>query len=213
MDRLGEPATAGMIDRIKAVSLKPVETWPGIAAEPATPGELITRWAIPLAAIGPVCNFIHGQLFGYGMFGFKYKPGLTYGLSSLAVTYVLGLVGVIVLALIADWLAPKFGGVANRTAAFKLVVYGSFAAWLAGVFQLIPGLGILGLLGLYSLYLFYTGATPLMKVPQDKSAAYTAVTVLAAVVLLLPCVARPVTTRTSWPARCNARPPRATTPS
>ncbi len=185
MDTLGGPALPGMVARIKAILLKPVETWPAIAAEPATPGDLITRWAVPLAAIGPLATFLHGQLFGYGALGISYHPGLIGGLSTLLVTYVLGLVGVVVLALIADWLAPKFGGTSDRTAAFKLIVYGSTAAWLAGIAQLIPGLGILGIAGLYSLYLFYTGAAPLMKVPSDKSAAYTAVTIVCAVLLYL----------------------------
>ena len=177
------PAAAGLIDRAKAIILKPIQTWPVIAAEPATPGELITRYAVPLAAIAPLSGFLRGQLFGYGAFGFSYRPGLMAGLSTLIVSYVLGLVGVVVLALIADWLAPKFDGTSNRTNAFKLVVFASFPAWLAGIFQLIPGLGLLGLAGLYTLYLFYTGAAPLMKVPQDKSVAYTAVTIVCAAVL------------------------------
>lgn len=179
----GTSSANGLIARIKALITKPAETWPAIAAEPASPSELITKVAVPLAAIGPVAGFIHGQLWGYGALGFSYKPGLMAGLSTAVVTYILGLIGVIVLALVADWLAPKFDGTSDRTSAFKLIVWGATVSWACGVFQLIPGLGILGLLGLYSLYLFYTGATPLMKVPQDKSAAYTAVTVLAAVVL------------------------------
>lgn len=185
MDILGSPAQPGMAARIKAILLRPLETWPTIAAEPSSPSELITRWAVPLAAIAPLATFLHGQLFGYGALGISYHPGLIGGLSTLVVTYVLSLVGIIVLALIADWLAPKFGGTSDRTAAFKLVVYGSTAAWLAGIAQLIPGLGILGIAGLYSLYLYYTGAAPLMKVPQDKGVAYTAVTIVCAVLLYL----------------------------
>lgn len=107
------------------------------------------------------------------------------GLSTLVVSYVLGLIGVVVRALVAQNVAPRFGGVADRTSAFKLVVYGSTAAWIAGVFQLIPGLGLLGILGLYSLYLYYLGATPVMRVPQDKAAGFTAVTILAAVLLYI----------------------------
>lgn len=183
MDEHSSTRVAGMVGRIKDLITKPAATWPGIAAEPTTPGDLITRYALPLAAIGPVCTFIHGQLYGYGALGFSYKPGVSAGLTTLIVSYVLGLVGVIVLGLVADFVAPKFGGEANRANAFKLVVYGSTAAWIVGVFQLIPGLGILGLLGLYSLYLIYTGATPVMKVPQDKAGGFTAVTILAAVLL------------------------------
>lgn len=174
-----------IVERAKAILLKPAAEWPRIAASAETPGEMITRYAVPLAAVGPLAAFVHGQVFGYGALGFSWKPGLTAGLGSAVATYVLGLVGVIVLALIAAWLAPKFSGVSNRAAAFKLVIYGSTAAWLAGIAQLLPGLGLLGLAGLYSLYLYYLGATPVMKVPQDKAAGYTAVTIACAVVLYL----------------------------
>jgi hypothetical protein len=177
------PANAGLVQRAKDILLKPVQTWPMIAVEPATPGELITKYAVPLAAIGPVAMFLREQLFGYGAFGFSYKPGLMTSLSSMVVSYVLGLVGVIALALIADWLAPKFDGTSDRTSAFKLVVFSFVAAWLARAFVLIPGLWFLAAAGLYSLYLLYLGATPLMKVPQDKSVAYTAVTIVCAAVL------------------------------
>jgi hypothetical protein len=86
---------------------------------------------------------------------------------------------------IADFLAPKFNGQANRFNAFKLVAYSYTASWLAGIFGLIPSLGLFSLLGLYSLYLLYTGATPLMKVPADKAGGYTAVTIACAIVLAL----------------------------
>lgn len=181
----GNAGWNGLIDRVKAIVMKPKETWPTIAGETATPSDLMMKYAVPLAAIGPVASFLHGQLFGYGFLGFSYRPGLVGGLSSAIVGYVLNLVGIVVLAFIADWLAPKFDGTSDRISAFKLVVYGSTAAWVAGIFSLIPGLGMLGLLGLYSLYLYYTGATPLMKVPEAKAAGYTAVTILAAVLLYL----------------------------
>ncbi|MFM5916930.1 MAG: Yip1 family protein [Novosphingobium sp.] len=177
--------SGGLIQRAQNIIMRPAQTWPVIAAEPSSPGELITRYAVPLAAIGPVAMFLRGQVFGYGALGISFRPGLVSGISSMIVSYVLALVGVIVLALIADFLAPKFDGVANRTNAFKLVVYSCFAAWLSQIFQLIPGLGLLGLAGLYSGYLYYTGATPLMKVPQDKSVAYSVVTLVCAVVLWL----------------------------
>ena len=57
------------------------------------------------------------------------------------------------------------------------------ASWLAGVFALIPGLGILGLLGLYSLYLFYRGLPVMMKSPADKSLPYTLVIIVGAIVV------------------------------
>lgn len=174
-----------LVERARAILLKPREEWPVIAGESASPSGLVTGYAVPLAAIGPVARFLHGQLFGWGWFGISWRPGLVASLSSLVVTYVLNLVAILVLALITDALAPKFGGTANRTAAFKLVIYGSTAAWLAGIFGLVPGLSILGLAGVYSFYLYYTGASPLMQVPQARAASFTVVAVLCAVALYI----------------------------
>jgi len=175
----------GLVDRVKGILLKPAETWPVVAAEPSSPGDIIARYALPLIAIGPIAAFIGGQIFGYGAFGFTYRPGLMAGLSGAVVQFVASLVALIVVALIADFLAPKFGGQANRTQAFKWVAYAATASWVGGVFGLVPSLGVLAILAsLYSLYLFYTGAAPVMKVPQDKALAYTAVTVLAAILLM-----------------------------
>ena len=177
--------SAAIVARSKAILLKPAEEWPIIAAETTSSQEVLLRYVVPLAAIGPICRFLHGQIFGWGAFGFSYHPGLLGGLAQLVVSYALSLVGIFVLALIADTLAPKFAGQANRANATKLIAYGATAGFVAGIFSLIPGLGVLGLLGLYSFYLFYIGAAPLMQVPQDKALAYTAVTLLCAVVLMV----------------------------
>ncbi len=185
MDELTKPTGTALVERVKAILLKPKDEWPRIAAEPATPAGLITGYALPLVAIAPIASFLGGQIFGYGAFGFSYRPGFVAGLTGAITGFVVALIGIVVLALIADALAPKFGGTSNRTNAFKLVIYGATAGWVAGIFGLIPALGFLGLLGLYSLYLIYTGATPIMKVPEDKAAGYTAVTILCAIVLYL----------------------------
>jgi hypothetical protein len=172
-----------LVDRAKAIILTPNEEWPKIAVESTPEGDVLRGYVLPLAAIGPVASFVGGQVFGYGAMGLSYRPGLVFGLASAVIGYVLTIVGVYVLAIIADKLAPSFGGTPNRAAAFRMVAYGATASWLAGVFGLIPSLAFFGLLGLYSLYLFYTGASPMMKVPQDKAVGYTAVTMLCALVL------------------------------
>jgi hypothetical protein len=180
----GSPAPAGLVDKVKAILLKPKEEWPKIAADPSAPGDIVTRYAIPLIAIGPVASFIGGQIFGYGAFGFSYRPGLVAGLTGAIVQFVTAVLAIVVVTFIAEFLAPKFGGEANRRQACKWIVYSATAAWVAGAFGLVPSLALLGsLLGLYSLYLLYLGATPVMKVPEDKAIGYTAVTVVAAAVL------------------------------
>ncbi|WP_098107373.1 Yip1 family protein [Novosphingobium sp. PC22D] len=174
-----------LVERAKAIILKPKEEWPVIAAEPSSQASILKSWVLPLAAIGPVASLIGGQVFGYGGFGFSYRPSILGAITSAVLSYLLTIVGVFILALIADWLAPKFDGTSNKLAAFKLVAYGATASFLAGIFGLIPALSVFGLLGLYSIYLFYTGAPVLMKVPEAKAGGYVAVTMVCAIVLSL----------------------------
>ena len=104
-------------------------------------------------------------------------------LASGVARYVLALIGVFVLALIIDALAPSFSGQKSRMQALKVAAYASTAAWCAGIFALVPPLAFLGVLGLYSLYLLHSGLPVLMKVPQDRAAGYTLVVVICAIVL------------------------------
>lgn len=180
-----------LVDRAKAIILRPAEEWQKIATETTPQGDVLKGYVLPLAAIGPIASLIGGQLFGYGAFGFSYRPPLVASIISAIVSYALGIAAVYVMMFIADFLAPKFGGQSNRDAAFKYVAYSYTAGWLAGIFGLIPALAFFGLLGIYSVYLLYTGAPLMMKVPQDKAAGYTAVTILCAIVLML--VMAPIT--------------------
>ena len=183
MDENLEAAARGIFARAKAIILTPKDEWPKIGGETASQSDILMKYVLPLAAIGPLATFIGGQVFGYGAFGFSYRPGLVAGLTTAIVSFVLSLVSLFVLMFITDFLAPKFAGESNRLNAFKLVAYSYTAGWAVGIFSIIPMLGFFGLLGLYSVYLLYTGATPLMKVPEDKAAGYTAVTILCAIVL------------------------------
>lgn len=175
--------SGGLVERAKAILLRPKEEWPRIAAESSTPTDVLIRYALPLAAIGPVATLIGGQVFGHSVLGISWRPSITGAIGTAIATYVLSLLGLFVVAFIANFLSPKFDGRDNWPAAFKLVAFSMTAAWVTGIFGLVPALGILGLLGLYSIYLLYTGAAPMMGVPQDKAGTYTAVTIVAAIVV------------------------------
>jgi hypothetical protein len=174
-----------LVDRVKNILLKPREEWRVIDAEPTTPVELYKGYVIPLAAIGPVASAIGSLAFGYQGFGISYRPPVGTVISSTLVTYLLTLGGVYVLALIIDALAPNFGGTQNQVQALKVAAYSSTASWVAGIFGLVPVLSWLGIVGLYSLYLLYLGLPVLMKVPEEKALGYTAVVIIAAIVLFL----------------------------
>lgn len=65
----------------------------------------------------------------------------------------------------------------------KVVVYSYTAAWVAGIFQIIPALAILAILGLYSLYLLYLGLNIVKGSPSDKVLGYTAVVVIITIII------------------------------
>lgn len=173
-----------IIERVKSILFQPTPTWATIEAEPADVAGLYTRYLMVLAAIPAVCGFIGMSLIGMGAFGVSLRVPLVAGLANMVVAYVLSLVGVFVLALIVDALAPRFGGQKSSIQALKLAVYASTAAMLGGVFSLLPSLAMLGLLAaLYSIYLLYVGLPVLMKNPPEKTLAYTAVVLVAAIVM------------------------------
>ncbi|ODS69967.1 MAG: hypothetical protein ABS38_03805 [Acidovorax sp. SCN 68-22] len=173
-----------IVERAKAILISPKAAWETIDTEPADTAGLFTGYLMLLAAIPAVCGFIGMSLVGAGAFGVSFRVPIVAGLVGMVVSYVLSLAGVYVLSLIINALAPRFGGVASSIQALKLAVYSSTAAMLGGVFSLLPALAMLGLLAaLYSVYLLYTGLPVLMKSAREKSAAYTAVVIVAAIVL------------------------------
>jgi len=173
----------GIIARVKAVAMDPAGTWPTIATETDAPMQVFMRFVVPLAAVGPIASFIGGQIFGFGGFGFSYRPSFLGGLGQAITSYVLTLLSVWVLAFIANALSPKFGGKEGYPSAFRLVVYSMSFAWIVGIVGLIPALSFLALVGLYSFYLFYKGAPVMMGVPQEKALVYTVITVIAAIIV------------------------------
>ena len=174
-----------LIERAKNIVLQPKSEWQVIAGETTTTGDLYKNYIVPLAAIGPVASFLGLSLIGTSVpfLGTIRMPFLS-GLSMAVVSYVMALVGVFVIALVIDYLAPHFGGEKNPIQALKVAAYSFTPAWLAGVLHLIPMLGVLVLLAsLYGLYLLYLGLPVLMKAPQDKAVPYTAVVVVCAIVV------------------------------
>jgi hypothetical protein len=178
-------AHASLIDRAKNILLRPNEEWRVIDAEPATIGGIYRNYVMILAAIGPIAHLIGVLVFGYRFFGIVYRPNPVAAVAQAIVSYLVALAGVYVVALIIEALAPNFGGVKDRTQAFKVAAYSSTAAWLAGIFGIIPMLAVLSIVGLYSLYLFWVGLPVLMKVPADKAIGYTVIVIVAAIVVFL----------------------------
>ena len=173
-----------IIERAKALILQPEREWQTIALERADTKSLFTGYAMPLAAIPAVAGFIGSAVFaGFLGSALGVRIGTFSLLLNAIIGYVLGLAGVWVWGKIIEALAPRFGGVADETAAMKLAVYSPTAAWLAGIFAIIPPLAILGILGLSSFYIFYKGVPAMARVPADRAMVFTLAVVVLGIVV------------------------------
>jgi hypothetical protein len=175
-----------LVDRVKNILLTPKTEWQVIDAESTTVGDLYKGYIIPLAAIGPIATAIGWTVFGMRVpFLGAYRTPIATALTSAVVQYIMTLIGVYVLAIIIDKLAPTFNGTSSMIQALKVAAYASTASWVAAIFGILPALSILSILGVYSLYLLYLGLPVLMKSPPEKSLSYTVVVILCAIVLFM----------------------------
>lgn len=178
-----------IVARAKNICVTPNTEWEVIAAETSPPAALITEYVVPLAAIGAVCGLIGGSLIGRTMpfVGGTYRVSLMNGIGLAMFMLVMSVVGVFILSLIINALAPTFGGAQNSAQAMKVAVYSYTPAWIAGAAQILPTLSLITLIGFigaaYGLYLLYLGLPRLMKCSQEKAVGYTAIVVVCAIVL------------------------------
>jgi len=173
--------------RAQHLLLRPAQEWQAITPEFATPGPIYSRYIVPMAAIGPISATVGTIVFGVrnsiaGSYGMSPGDAVTSGV----LEFGLNLLGVYLFAVLIDVLAPSFGGQRNRVQALKVAAYGSTPYWLGGIVALFPKLSLIGgVFALYSVRLLALGLPPLMKVPRDKTVAYTLLASIAGVILVL----------------------------
>jgi len=177
----------GLIDRVKNILLTPKNEWPVIAGEASSTGDLFGGYVAPLAGLSALAGFIGSSLVGTSIpFVGTFRVPIIAGIGAAVLHFVFALLGVFILSLIINALAPSFGGEKNQAQALKVAVYSYTPAWIAGVLHILPVFGVsmlIVLISLYGLFLLYLGLPPLMKNPPEKSIGYTAVVVICAIVL------------------------------
>ncbi|MCJ7641846.1 MAG: YIP1 family protein, partial [Desulfobacterales bacterium] len=130
-----------LVERVKGILLKPKEEWQTISGETTTIPELYKTYIVILAAIGPVASIIGMSIVGISLpFAGSFRIPITTSIASAVVHYILTLVGVYILALIIDALAPTFSGEKSINQAFKVASYSSTPGWVVGIFTIIPAL-------------------------------------------------------------------------
>ena len=175
-----------IVERAKAILLKPDREWRVIEHESADPKHLFTNYIGVIALIPAFAGFVSSTFIGVETPAGTVRLSILAGLICAVYGYVLTLVIVYIAAFATDWLAPRFGGQKNFDNALRLSVYCNTPYCLASVFLLVPFLKFLIVLGLYGLYLFYRGAPILMKCPRNRAALYAAAVFAIVFIVALP---------------------------
>ena len=171
-----------LINRAKSILLSPKTEWTVIETEKTDVKTLTLNYLLPLALIPAIAGFIGFGLIGQNVLG-MHIGSAGYGLRYAIVSLVSTIGGAFLTAYIIDLLAPSFGSEKNFLQSFKLVVYSYTPMMVAGVFLIIPALGILATLaGLYGLYLLYIGLQPMKKTPDDKKTTYFVVSLIVVII-------------------------------
>lgn len=174
-----------IVDRIKNICLSPTTEWPVIAEESTPTSDLLTGYVAPLAGVAAIAGFVGSSIVGTTMpFVGTYRLPFMAGIGAAVFQFVMAFVGIFIISILIDLLAPTFGGQKNSAQAMKVAVYSYTPGWLAGALQFLPMTSILTIIGgLYGIYLLYLGLPRLMKSPEDKAIGYTAVVVVCAIVV------------------------------
>ncbi len=177
-----------LVERVRDILLHPKNTWVKIKDESVSFGQVLTNYAIPLAAIPAVFGLLGLTVVGIslGVGNIVYRISVRVAFLWAVVYYVLTLVGLYLEGIIINALAPSFNSQQSAVDAFKLAVYSSTPAFVAGILNLVPQLRILSfLLSLYGIYLLYIGLPIMMKTPKDKAVGYLIVAVVVVIVVYL----------------------------
>jgi hypothetical protein len=176
-----------LVNRVKNILLSPQTEWPVAGAEQDTVKDLYLKYAVVVAAVSAIGWFIDNVILGTSAFGMTVRTPFGLGIVMAVLLYAMALVTVFVVGIIADALAPSFGGERNQAQGVKLIVYSATAGWIGALLGIVPWIGWLLMIAamVYGIYLVYLGAPHTTKVPADRAAGYTAILVIIWLVISL----------------------------
>lgn len=176
---------SGLLERIKNILFSPRTEWPVIEAEPTSIAQLYSSYVVPLAVFAAAVSLIRMSVVGISVpFGGTIRTPLMSGLMYAATTFGFGLLGLFLVGLIINALAPAFSGERNLRQALKTAAYAFTPAWIGTVLTFLPLSTLLQLLmGIYGIYLLYLGLPVLMRSKRERAGGYTATVVLCTILL------------------------------
>ena len=172
-----------LIERAKNMIITPKTEWEVIKMEDTDASEILKRYIIPLALIPAIASFI-----GYGLIGYKipfigHVASMKTGVLQAVISLITSIGGIYITAIVINALATNYGGTKSMNKALQLVGYSYTAAFVGGIFNILPSLRFIGMLaGFYSLYVLYMGLKPLMKPAEDKVTVYFIISILVLIV-------------------------------
>jgi hypothetical protein len=138
---------------------------------------LITNYVAILAAIPLVATLI-GDLWYYSRYG------AGFAVEAAIVTYILEVLGVIIIGAVIWKLAPSFGTKTDQSRATMLAAYIYAPFFLISIVDIVPPLALITFLGtLYGLYILYLGLPILLGAPSDRVVPYLIVILVAAIII------------------------------
>jgi hypothetical protein len=172
---------------VKNIILAPRSEWRAIEAEPTSIGQLYAGYVVPMAAFAAVMSFIRMSIVGVPLpLGGLIRTPPASGLVSSVVTFLLGLIGLFLVGLVINMLAPTSYGRRNQRQALKTAAYALTPAWLGTALTFLPLGSVLQLIaGSYGIYVLYLGLPVMMRTPPDKAGGYTAAVVVCTVLIAI----------------------------
>jgi hypothetical protein len=181
----GAQALSSFVERVKNIVLAPKTEWPAIEGEPTSIGQLYVGYVVPLAAFAAVMSFIRMSIVGVTLpVGGTIRTPPASGLVASIVTFILGLIGLFLVGLVINMLAPTSYGRRNQRQALKSAAYALTPAWLGTALTFLPLGSVLQLLaGAYGIYVLYLGLPVMMRTPPEQAGGYTATVVVCTVLI------------------------------
>jgi hypothetical protein len=163
----------------------PKTEWPVIEAEPTSVAQLYTGYVMPMAAFAAAMSFIRMSVIGVSLpFGGTLRTSPASGLVFCVVTFLLSLIGLYLVGLTINMLAPMFRAARNQRQALKTAAYALTPAWLGTALTFLPFGTLLQLIAsIYGIYVLYLGLPLMMRSQPDKVAGYTAAVVACSILV------------------------------
>lgn len=173
------------IDRAISILKNPLAELNKVKNEQLSKDYIIKQYIAILAVIPAIAYIIGYGIVGFGMgFGRNFALPMQWAVVGGILTYIFSIVGVYILGIVINSLAPNFASKQSEVQAMKLAAYAYTPVLIGGIFNIIPALGIIALLfALYGLYVLYLGVPVLMETPDEKALTYTIIIIVAMLVI------------------------------